>query len=190
MPEKTCERCLNPFPVPAYRMATARFCSMECKRSGHLQTCPTCGAKFYRSAGAMQRVTTAYCSKQCAAPTLIKAGDEPWNKNKKGIHLSPSSEFKPGRISEAKEEIGAVRIRTTKKDGSRAWVKVADPNVWMLRAAFVWIAQHGPIPNGMLVHHIDRDKLNDDPKNLKLLTKAEHLNEHRHEFKKRRRVRE
>lgn len=38
---------------------------------------------------------------------------------------------------------------------------------------------HGPIPPGMIVHHIDGDKANDDPANLTLLTRTEHMRLHK-----------
>lgn len=87
-------------------------------------------------------------------------------------------------FDERRVPIGTVRIRTRHKRGGeqRAWVKVAEPNRWRLRAHVVWETTHGPLPRGMSVHHLDENKLNDDPANLKLLTKAEHLSEHRSGF--------
>ncbi len=80
--------------------------------------------------------------------------------------------------------VGTVRIRTRHKRGGvqRAWVKVAEPNSWKLRAQVVWEAAKGPMPRGTVVHHKDDDKLNDAIGNLELLTKAAHLAEHRPEF--------
>jgi hypothetical protein len=76
--------------------------------------------------------------------------------------------------------VGSVTIRTRHKRGGerRAWVKVAEPNVWKLRAVLVWEEHHGPVPRGMVVHHEDGDKLNDVISNLKMMSKAEHLAEH------------
>jgi len=80
--------------------------------------------------------------------------------------------------------IGTVRIRTRHQRGGerRAWVKVAEPNVWRLRAQVVWEKANGPIPSGYGIHHRDRNKLNDALGNLELVSKAEHLEEHRGEF--------
>ncbi len=105
----------------------------------------------------------------------------------KGIHLSPDSEFKPGHDSGRSKPIGYVAIRTRSRDGrERAWVKIGEPNRWMLRARLTWISVNGPIPDGCLVHHRDRNPLNDDIANLEAMTRAEHLAEHRMEFPKRR----
>jgi hypothetical protein len=65
-------------------------------------------------------------------------------------------------------------------------VKTAEPNVWKLRSQLVWEQAHGPIPSGFLVHHISRDTLDDSITNLHLLTRAEHMNEHRPEFEEKR----
>ncbi len=79
--------------------------------------------------------------------------------------------------------VGSVTIRTSRKTGKqRAWVKVAEPNAWKLRAVLVWEAVHGPLPRGMLVHHRDRNTLNDAPRNLQALTRSKHINEHRMEL--------
>lgn len=45
----------------------------------------------------------------------------------------------------------------------------------------VWADANGPIPEGHDVHHIDHNKLNNDPTNLRLLTKADHAALHAEE---------
>lgn len=102
---------------------------------------------------------------------------------KGGQRLSPTTEFKPGQPAHNHLPVGSVRIRVETHTGSpRAWVKVAEPNVWRRRASVVWESIHGPLPRGKVVHHRDRDSLNDDPSNLVALTRKEHINEHREEF--------
>jgi hypothetical protein len=92
--------------------------------------------------------------------------------------------FEKGQAAGNKLPVGTVRIRTRhKRNGEkRAFIKVAEPNVWVLRAQFIWEQANGPIPDGFGVHHKDRDKLNDDLCNLELKSKAAHLDEHRPEF--------
>lgn len=65
-------------------------------------------------------------------------------------------------------------------------MKVAEPNVWKMRAVLVWEEAHGPVPKGYVVHHENRDSLDDRLENLRLLTRADHLREHRPEFEGRR----
>ena len=120
----------------------------------------------------------------------FQSGQIPWNKDKKGIHLSPATEFKPGcqhRHPQQSADIGEVRVRIRKRDGRlRAWIKVANPNVWRLRAIIVWEEHHGPIPKGCVLHHVDRDTMNDSVTNLAVLSRAAHLLEHRPEFEEKR----
>jgi hypothetical protein len=106
-------------------------------------------------------------------------GRDPWAKtHAKGMHLSPASEFPRGHRPANKLPVGSVTERPDKNGAVRAWVKVAEPNVWRLRAVVVWEATHGPLPKGRLVHHRDRNPLNDEPSNLEALTRAEHVKEH------------
>lgn len=42
----------------------------------------------------------------------------------------------------------------------------------------VWIEHNGIIPEGMVIHHIDRDKSNNDINNLIMLSRAEHASLH------------
>lgn len=122
----------------------------------------------------------------CRNPTVFKRGNIPWNKGKKGIHLSPKSEFKKGRESNRKLPLGTVTIRQRKNrnEPARAWIKVADPNVWELRAVYIWKKKNGEIPKGHTIHHIDRNPLNDAIENLQMLSRAAHLAEHRGEHKR------
>lgn len=80
--------------------------------------------------------------------------------------------------------VGSVRIRKRHGRGGveRAWVKVAEPDVWKLRAQLVWEQANGPLPRGRVIHHKDEDTLNDALSNLEMLTKAAHLDEHRAEY--------
>lgn len=43
---------------------------------------------------------------------------------------------------------------------------------------YVWEQHHGPIPDGMHIHHKDHDKGNNDISNLALVTPAEHHTHH------------
>jgi hypothetical protein len=45
----------------------------------------------------------------------------------------------------------------------------------------VWMENHGPIPEGFDVHHIDGDRENNVIENLELLPRGEHMAHHRYE---------
>lgn len=114
---------------------------------------------------------------------------------RRGHRVAPATEFKPGeRRSVATEftagqaahnhlPVGSVSVRRETHTGlDRAWVKTEEPNVWRKRAVVVWEALHGRVARGSVVHHCDRNSLNDDPENLKALTRKEHADEHRGEL--------
>lgn len=184
---ESCVACGTSFEVELYRHGKRKrsFCSVACRRFGKMERCATCAKRFYRSPS-HARAKRLYCSTACASEqTRFQPGSVPWNRGLKGIHLSPATEFQIGRTSDNALPIGSVTIRRRQRDKKpRAWVKVAQPNKWILRALLVWMTANGDIPSGYVVHHGDRDTLNDAIENLALLTRADHLNEHRHEFRK------
>lgn len=154
----TCDVCGNAFVRETSKKAKARFCSTECYRKWQ---------KEHPNAG-------TFC-----------AQDTPWNKGMKGLHLSPSTQFQKGRPNNRKLMLGSVRIRTTKRGGAkqRAYVKIGEPNIWQLRAIVVWEAHYGKFPEGKVLHHIDKNPLNDAVDNLAAVTRSEHINLHRDELR-------
>ena len=111
--------------------------------------------------------------------TSFEKGHTPWNKNKKGIHLSPASEFKKGQKSNKWMPVGTIRTRIDKNKAKRNWIKIEEPNQWVLVAVFNWLKNNGTIPDGFLIHHIDENALNDNVSNLCLVTRSTHINLHR-----------
>ena len=115
--------------------------------------------------------------------TSFKKNHIPWNKDKKGIHLSPQSEFKKGQKGINWMPFGSITIRIDKGNKQRRWIKIEEPNIWIEYAKFIWIKNNGKIPKGYLIHHIDKNTLNDDIGNLALVTRKAHINIHRKDLK-------
>ena len=148
--------------------------------------CQKCGAPFKRDRSGNRPIR--YCSMRCYTEARkgvspsggFRTGHSPWNRGATGIHLSPSTEFKKGQPAINRAPVGTVKIRRrySRSEGPRAWVKVAERNVWELRARQVWSSVHGPISKGMIVHHLDGDQLNDTLGNLALVDRAAHAGEH------------
>ena len=155
--------------------------------------CEGCGSSFRRESKGANR--NKFCSHSCfvahrvvgnkyaaghIGPTCFKPGLVPWNKGVRGLHLSPGSEFKPGCESLKRVPVGTERLRNSpQKNDPRWFIKTEEPNVWRLRAHVIWENANGPIPRGLLVHHIDKDRLNDSLSNLMLVGRAAHLLIHR-----------
>jgi hypothetical protein len=173
-----CEECGKGYWVKPYRRAKSRFCSFEC---GGRST-----ARKHLNNGPKPWASATLARHRHKSTSRFKAGHSPWNCGVKGLQLSPATQFKKGMESDRKELLGSVTIRIDKAGKPRAWVKTTDG--WAPRAQCVYVAKHGPIPSGHIVHHKDGDSLNDRPSNLVALTRAEHIRVHRSELLEARRA--
>jgi hypothetical protein len=173
--DKVCEQCGVVFTVPHYRRQKARFCSAKCKGAFI--------AAKHLNKGPKPWAAAILAKHRHKSTSRFPKGHTPWNAGVKGIHLSPETEFQKGQPSHKRAEIGAVRIRKCKGDQLRAFVKVSDPSGWRERAKVVWEQHNGPIPKGYVIHHKDRDTLNDGIDNLQALTRAEHIEDHRGDWR-------
>jgi len=182
MTELKCEICGSSFMVKEYRKNTARFCSRVCGGKWHasqrfkakppmIKYCLTCAKPIELRPSKYER--TKYCSKICMNKGIVKRRN------------SPATEFKKGAIPINKDITGTIRIRfrMNNKDKPRKWIKIAEPNIWILYAKYVWQKAYGIIPNKLLIHHINHNTLDDRIDNLMLLSRAEHMNIHRKQLK-------
>lgn len=97
-------------------------------------------------------------------------GNTPWNKGKKGIHLSPASEFKPGKNVGEDHASWKGGIQQMGKDCTYVWDGC---NKRKRRPRAVYEQHIGPIPKGFVIYHSDGNKDNDDPANLEAISRAE-----------------
>lgn len=104
----------------------------------------------------------------------FEKGHNPWNKHKKGIHLSPNSEFKKGQKAVNWTCIGTIRKRVCKGKKERNFIKIEEPNKWEELAKYEWKRNYGKIIKGDVIHHINGDSLNDNIENLIALPRTDH----------------
>lgn len=109
----------------------------------------------------------------------FEKGQIPWNKGKKKCIPPNSGSFKKGLIPHNKLPVNSIVVRSE----GRRWIKIAEPNNWIWYSNYLWEKTNGKVPKGMIIHHKDRDKLNDKIENFELKSRAEHMNIHRHELK-------
>jgi hypothetical protein len=186
----TCGTEINISPYRIRRSASGLvFCSPKCldtnpiineikvrnQRTAVECDCPVCGRTFKRKPSELREVN--YCSRTCGAKANMRLRPIP-----KGERRGVATEFTPGQRPSNWCPVGTVRERAH-RGVVRAWVKVAEPNVWRLRAVVSWESLNGPLPAGHVVHHRNRDPLDDQPGNLEALTRAAHLAEHRAEIR-------
>jgi len=110
------------------------------------------------------------------------------NQAKKGKRFSLKTEFKKGTISSKRCPVGTIKTRKRNRGKRRfsKWIKIENPNKWILFCRYVLEKHCGAIPKGFLVHHKDRNTLNTNIANLELMCCARHLLEHKSEFEKKR----
>jgi len=102
-------------------------------------------------------------------------GHVPANKDHKGVHYSPATEFKKGHVDPNHvRPLGAERY-----DKGVLMVKIAEKNLYTdcptrfkRKAIVVWERENGPVPKGMIVRQIDGKPENCEPENLVLISKA------------------
>jgi len=113
--------------------------------------------------------------KHCRANSgCYKKGNVPWNKDVKGIHLSPESEFKPGNKPSCTKYDGAITYRRKKGKSSKKipYIRVSE-GVWIPLSRYLWEQDNGEIPDGKLVR-CEGDEVKEE--NLILIDRKENLN--------------
>ena len=174
MIEKFCEFCGNKYYVKEYRENKSRFCSQQCM--GYF------AQKNYLKNVDYSHLIGNNFRKGKLPINKFEKGHIPWNKDKKGIHLSPKTEFKKGSVSLRKAKVGSIKTRKY-RDKFRNWIKVEEPNLWKLNAVYVWEENFGEVPSGFVVHHINKNSLDDRIENLTILSRKDHINVHREDLK-------
>ncbi len=109
--------------------------------------------------------------------TYFKKGFIPWNKNLKGLHFSPDTEFKKGHLPVNTTYDGCIRVRIGHKDrkGRRyKWIRIAKSK-WIMLQHYNWLNSGREIPKGYLLACKDGNTLNCEPDNWELITRAENL---------------
>lgn len=125
----------------------------------------------------------------CGRSGRFKKGQQPWNAGTKGQGLTGANpgSFKKGSVPPNRKPLGSERIDS--KDGY-IYIKVAEPDPYtgfssryMQKHVHVWEQDHGPVPDGMVVVFRDGDKLNINPHNLMIVSRAELLRLNKHGYK-------
>lgn len=104
----------------------------------------------------------------------FKKGNIPWNKGKKGFRPSKDTEFKAGEHHTGKNHPSwKGGVQKFKDDCAYVWT---GNNKRVRRPRAIYEKHYGPIPKGYVVIHLDGNKDNDSPKNLKAISRAENMN--------------
>ncbi|MCK5607770.1 HNH endonuclease [Candidatus Pacearchaeota archaeon] len=117
----------------------------------------------------------------------FEKGHKPWNTDTKGVCQPNSGSFKNGSVPANIKPLGHERVCS--KDGF-VLIKVAEKNPYTgastrykHKHVHMWEQEHGPVPDGFAVMFIDSDKLNIEPGNLMLVSRAELFRLNKHGYK-------
>ena len=114
-----------------------------------------------------------------APPARYEPGHVPWQKGRKGIRMSPATEFRTGNVAANTRPLWSERLDA---QSARILIKIPEPDPhtsaatrWVDKARWVWAQNYGAIPADHVVSMKDGDLTNCTPENLTLLTRDEIL---------------
>jgi hypothetical protein len=99
----------------------------------------------------------------------FRPGQVPFNKGRKGIHLSAETEFKPGNRPWNWRPAGTERVNGE----GYVEVKIAEPGKWGRKHTLLWEEANGAVSKGHAVIFADGNKRNFDMANLLLVSRGE-----------------
>ncbi len=158
--EKTCKHCQKNYSVKASHAEKSSYCSRNCfaeNRRIHPKNdprpCVVCQTIFTPS---RKHGVAKYCSKQCEWKAL------------KGPDFN-------ARIARETSEKRAAAIRR-RGDVSGKWYRKVGGRHEHRVVAEAMLGR--PLTRDEVVHHKDHNKRNNDPSNLEVLSRSEHMREH------------
>lgn len=181
MVKLNCLICFKEFEVSPYREKSAKYCSLKCRSIGVYNDMKDRGCGLAVVDGSHLIGNTH--RKGMKPANAFGNGHTPWNKDMKGLHLSPETEFVKGCVPTNKMKVGTVTQRVDKYGTRRNFIKVSEPNSWETYAVFLWKKAYGKVKEGRVIHHINKNALDDRLNNFQMLTRVEHLEVHRNDYK-------
>ena len=104
----------------------------------------------------------------------FEKGHIPWNKDIKGLHHSPGTEFKKGHLPANTKYNGFITLRKTQRGEKYYYIRIVKRK-WELYQRYLWEQKYGLIPKGMLIIFKDKNSLNCNMENLEMISKSENV---------------
>ena len=156
---KSCFVCGVEFSVPKTREKTAKYCSRDCSNKKpqprNIVQCVECGSKFHRKKSAQERnkYWGNFCSVSCSSKFRSRATTGENNPNFKNRNY----------------DADGYRLYTP-----QASLKLGYGKIKLHHAVVFQLFGITRIPKGYHVHHKDCDVMNNDAKNLQLISNSDH----------------
>lgn len=140
-------------------------------------TCGTCGN--WKNKGAKQ-------CKACSNETIRQKLKGRPHSDERRDHISAArkAQYAAGYVNHGqiaymrgRPSWRALPVGSTRVDNGHIKIKCEDGE-WRYRARVMWAEAHGPIPDGLMVHHKNEDPFDDRLENFELLTRSEHIAAH------------
>jgi len=112
----------------------------------------------------------------------FEKGNIPWNKEIKGLHHSPGTEFKKGNLPANTKYNGCITLRKKDNGEKYYYIRIAKAK-WVLYQRYLWEQKHGSIPEGMLIAFKDKNSLNYVLENLEIISRSENMERNRNHKK-------
>lgn len=181
--ESKCAHCSYVYLKRMDRIRNPDFCSIKCRKSYHdkyiktsrKRSCKTCGADFYPRQYQLSQGQGKYCSNECAIPNLIECGSTPEAKKRRLLSW----------IANGNREKAAAIKGPLHRDFAGKLYRGGYLYVWTADRGY--IAKHRLVmerhlgrhlSESEIVHHKDRNRLNNRIRNLELMDRASHMLEH------------
>jgi hypothetical protein len=165
-----CKVCGKEYSVKPYRKLISKTCSKSCSAKSTYKN-------NLKNINYSHMIGNQY-RKGLTPPKPFKKGHIPWNKGIKGLHHSPTTEFKKGQRGTCWMPIGTITVRKDRSGTMRNMEKIGEPNIWKPHTVRVWKEKNGDVPKGCILHHIDFNSLNDVIENIVPLTRKAHFEIH------------
>ena len=105
----------------------------------------------------------------------FKTGLVPWNKDLKGIRLSPATEFKKGNLPAQTKYDGCIRKRRHGPSKTDYFYIRISQSKWKPLHHYNWEKLHGKIPPKHIVAFKDGNSTNPNIENLVLMSRADNV---------------